>query len=246
MAVEQNPNIIVITNAEGLIEYVNPSFCILTGYSAEEAIGQNTRMLKSDETPVEVYPELWNTILSGRDWRGELKDRAKDGSTFWSSVVISPVKNEHGTTTNFVAMHENITKRKLAEEATKQAREQAEMASRAKSEILTNMSHELRTPLNAVIGYSETLQTGMFGDARTTQAKADAPVAQALFLVQVAPPDHPVGIVQFHAFPTLITQQAIGQGLVRRGGHDFAHPMSAEPKTGEAALSGGGEGLPTA
>jgi len=167
LAVEQNPNIIVITDANGVIEYVNPSFCKMTGYSVEEAIGQNPRILKSAETPAEVYLDLWTTILSGREWRGELNDRCKDGRTFWSSVVISPVLEEHGSISHFIAMHENIAERKLAEDATKQGREQAETASRSKSEILTNMSHELRTPLNAVIGYSEALLTGMFGTAPT-------------------------------------------------------------------------------
>lgn len=165
LAIEQNPNLIVITDRNGVIEYVNPSFCHRTGYSSAEAIGQNPRILKSDETPAELYPVLWSTILAGHEWRGEIRDRCKDGRTFWSSVVISPVFDDHGVITHFIAMHEDVSGRKLAEESTRQAREQAEMASRAKSEILANMSHELRTPLNAVIGYSEALLSGLFGSA---------------------------------------------------------------------------------
>ena len=164
-AVEQNPNMIVITDLNGTIEYVNPSFCRLTGYAAEEAIGRTPRLLKSDETPAELFPVMWRTILSGHEWRGEIKDRAKDGRTFWSSLIISPVRDEEGAITNFVSMHETITERKAAEDATRRAKELAELASRAKSEFLTTMSHELRTPLNAVIGFSELLLTGAFGTA---------------------------------------------------------------------------------
>ena len=153
-AVEQSPNMIFITDLAGVIEYVNPNFTRLSGYSADDAIGHTPRILKSGETPLDVYEDLWSTILAGRDWRGELKDRAKDGRFFWASILISPVRDEAGALTHFVAMHEDISERKLAEESVRQAKELAEAASRAKTDILTNMSHELRTPLNAIIGYS--------------------------------------------------------------------------------------------
>ena len=162
-AVEQSPIMVVITDLDGVIEYVNPRFTEMSGYAAEEAIGQNPRLLKSGDTPDEVYDALWSAITAGKEWRGELKDQRKDGRMFWASASISPVKDEDGTITHFVAMHEDITERKLAEIRMREATELAEIANRAKSELLANMSHELRTPLNAILGFSGAMKSGVFG-----------------------------------------------------------------------------------
>ncbi|MBI4968501.1 MAG: PAS domain S-box protein [Rhodospirillales bacterium] len=164
-AVEQSPNMIFITDRDGVIEYANPRFSQMTGYRLDEVLGQNPRLLKSAETPAELYQDLWRTILEGRDWHGVVKDRRKDGQAFWASVSISPVRDETGAITHFVSMHQDITERKLMEESTRLAKEEAELSSRAKSEMLANMSHELRTPLNAVLGFSEMLLSGVFGQA---------------------------------------------------------------------------------
>ncbi len=162
-AVEQSPNIVFITNIDGKIEYVNPKFEQVTGYSKEEALGNNPSMIKSGDTSQEVYADLWKTILSGNEWRGELKDRCKNGNVFWASSLITPVRNENGVITNFVAMHEDITTRKEAEQAMRNATHAAEMANKAKTDLMANMSHELRTPLNAIIGFSETMEQAIFG-----------------------------------------------------------------------------------
>ncbi|MEI6034286.1 MAG: PAS domain S-box protein [Verrucomicrobiae bacterium] len=111
-AVEQNPASIVITNLAGEIEYVNPKFCAVTGYTAEEAKGQNPRVLKSGEQPLETYQELWATILSGKDWHGELHNKTKGGELYWESASISPIRNSSGQVTHFVAVKEDITERK--------------------------------------------------------------------------------------------------------------------------------------
>lgn len=162
-ALDQSSNLIFITDRTGTIEFVNAMFIEVTGYSAEEAIGQTPRLLQSGGTPPQVYAELWKTVLDGREWRGELRDRRKDGREFWASVTITPMRDDSGAVTNFVAVHEDITLRMLARQELLVAKEQAETASRAKSELLANMSHELRTPLNAVNGYSEALLMGLFG-----------------------------------------------------------------------------------
>ncbi|SDD65388.1 sensor histidine kinase [Rhodospira trueperi] len=163
MAVEQNPVTIFITDLAGRIEYVNPRFELMTGYARTEALGQTPRLLKSPETPQIVHETMWATVLAGRDWRGELKVRRKDGQEFWAHVSISPIKDPDGTITHFVAMHEDITERKQAEASMEESRHAAELANKAKTELLANMSHELRTPLNAIIGFSQTMRDGLFG-----------------------------------------------------------------------------------
>ena len=115
-AVQQSPASVVITDTEGNIEYVNPKFCQITGYSFEEAIGQNPRILKSGDKPAEEYKELWNTITSGREWRGVFHNKKKNGDLYWESASISPIKDGHGVITHFVAVKEDITAMKEAQD----------------------------------------------------------------------------------------------------------------------------------
>jgi len=113
-AIEQSPVTIVITNLDGIIEYVNPQFTQLTGYSFEEAIGLNPRVLKTDFTPVENFKNLWGNLTAGREWHGELCNRKKNGDIFWESATISPVTDESGVITNYLAVKEDITAAKEA------------------------------------------------------------------------------------------------------------------------------------
>lgn len=115
-AVEQSANSVVITDVNGGIEYVNPKFTDVSGYSREEAIGQNPRILKSDNQPDSYYVELWQTISSGKEWRGEFCNKTKDGRQYWELASIAPIKDENGTITNYVAIKEDITGRKRHEE----------------------------------------------------------------------------------------------------------------------------------
>ncbi len=115
-AVEQSPVSIVITDLEARIEYVNPKFVALTGYSVAEVLGQNPRLLKSGETPPKRYRELWETITAGREWRGEFLNRKKNGELYWELASISPIKNQDGVITHYLAVKEDITERKKAEE----------------------------------------------------------------------------------------------------------------------------------
>lgn len=114
-AVEQSANAVVIADIKGDIEYVNPRFCEVTGYSPEEVIGRNPRLLKSGETAPEVYKNLWDTLLAGKVWFGEFHNRKKNGELYWCLESISPVKDEQGRVTHFVAIGEDISERKLAE-----------------------------------------------------------------------------------------------------------------------------------
>lgn len=120
-AVEQSKVSIVITDPSGAIKYVNPKFCQVTGYSREEAIGQNPRILKAgiNEHEREYYKELWDTITSGNDWQGEFINRRKNGEIYYELASISPVKDEEGRISHFVAIKEDITERKKATEQIK-------------------------------------------------------------------------------------------------------------------------------
>ncbi|MDY0091060.1 MAG: PAS domain S-box protein, partial [Flavobacteriaceae bacterium] len=115
-AVEQSPASVVITDPTGIIEYVNPKFTRLTGYGAQEVIGQNPRVLKSGEKPSQEYQELWDTITAGQEWRGLFHNKKKNGELYWESASVSPVKDPEGRITHFVAVKEDITELKRAQE----------------------------------------------------------------------------------------------------------------------------------
>lgn len=115
-AVTQSPSVIAITNLKGDLEYVNPKFTELTGYSLEECKGVNPRILKSGEQPDEVYEELWNTISDGREWYGEFHNKKKNGEFFWEEATVAPIFNKHGEVTNYLKVAIDITERKRAEQ----------------------------------------------------------------------------------------------------------------------------------
>ncbi len=156
-AVEQSPISIIITDLLGNIEYVNPKFTQVTGYTFDEVKGQNPRILKLGKTTDGEYNFLWTEITSGNVWTGEFLNKKKDGSVFWEAANISPIKNPDGLITNFIAVKEDITLRKKAEEELISAKEKAEEMNRLKSSFLANMSHELRTPMIGILGFSEIL-----------------------------------------------------------------------------------------
>ena len=121
LAVEQSPAVIVITDLAGAIEYVNPRFTTLTGYTMQEVRGQNPRLLKSGLTPPAVFEEMWHTIIRGEVWRGELINRKKNGELFTETVLITPARNAQGQPTHFIALKEDITEKKRADQALRES-----------------------------------------------------------------------------------------------------------------------------
>ena len=119
MAVERSLYLIITTDVKGNIEYVNPEFTRITGYTSEEVVGQNPRILKSGKTPSDEYRQLWKTITSGQEWRGEFCNKKKNGELYWYSASISPIKNQKGIITNFICVSENISERKKTDEIVK-------------------------------------------------------------------------------------------------------------------------------
>jgi PAS domain S-box-containing protein len=157
MAVEQSPVSIVITDLNGTIEYVNQRFCKSTGYSFAEVVGRKPSILKSGKHSAEFYSEIWNTILEKKEWYGEIYNKKKNGELYWEQAKISPIVNNHGNITHYLAVKEDITKKKQTENELKLAKEKAEEMIRLKSSFLANMNHELRTPLIGILGFADIL-----------------------------------------------------------------------------------------
>lgn len=151
-AVEQSPSIVMLTDRRGRIEYVNPKFTEITGYTLEDVVGKNPRILKSGETTTDEYSHLWQTVLDGGEWRGEFHNRRKNGELYWESASISALRGPDGQITNIIAVKEDITQRKLLEtEVAERNRELARnQALTAMGRMASMIAHDLRNPLSSV------------------------------------------------------------------------------------------------
>ncbi|MBA4252251.1 MAG: hypothetical protein C0442_11090, partial [Chlorobiaceae bacterium] len=155
--VERSTDSIVLTDINGTILYVNPTFITLSGYEYDELIGKSPSIMKSGFTKQSVYSLMWETLLSGEEFKVELLNRKKNGELFWEYSIISPIKNEKGEITNFLGIKRDITKEKKLEEELKAALDTAEEANQLKLNIINNISHEYRTPLVGIFGYTNIL-----------------------------------------------------------------------------------------
>jgi PAS domain S-box-containing protein len=157
-AMNEIPISIIITDVAGHIEYTNPTCTKISGYSFRELQGNTPRIFKSGKHPESFYQELWNTILSGKEWHGEIINKKKTGELYWADVSISPVLDENGDIMHFVSVREDVTEKKKMIEDLIAAKNRAEESDRLKSAFLANISHEIRTPMNGIMGFAELLK----------------------------------------------------------------------------------------
>ena len=171
--------IVAITNTEGVITYVNDRFCSISGYSEEELLGKTHRVINSGYHPPSFFQDLWQTISSGKVWRGEVCNRAKDGHFYWVDSTLVPFTDNQGKPFQYLAIRVDISERKHYEEQLQKTNAKLARATKLKDQFLANMSHELRTPLNAILGMTEALQEEAYGILLPQQDKALSIVAQS-------------------------------------------------------------------
>ncbi len=163
-AIEQADETIVISDTSGAIEFVNPAFCKITGYTQEEAIGQNPRILKGNQHDSEFYKELWDKLTNGDTWRGRFVNKKKDGTTYIEDAVISPVRNDAGETVNYVAVKRDITSPIAMERHLHQAQKIESVGM-----LAGGIAHDFNNLLTGIMGYVELCQLDVDPDSRISE-----------------------------------------------------------------------------
>jgi PAS domain S-box-containing protein len=224
-AVEQSPSTVMITGVDGAIEYVNPKFTQLTGYSLEEVRGRNPRLLKSGETSAEEYERLWQAITSGGEWRGVFHNRKKSGELYWESARISPIRDASGAITHLLAVKEDITeRRRLEEEVEQRKREVARNQALAEVGRMANMvAHDLRNPLSSV---KMTLQ--IYGRRPAKRWNPEERELQQIALEQVRYMEEILSDLLSYSRPDSLEPEWLGIDRVLEGAILAAHKHIAE------------------
>lgn len=153
LVVEQSPNIIIICNADGLIDYVNPQFTKTTGYSSEEVLNKNVSVLKSGEMSPVFYQDLWKTIKAGKTWSGLFHNKRKNGELYWDDAKISPIKNAQGEITHYLGVQSDVTVKKELEEQLRRAQKMD-----ALGKLTGGIAHDYNNMLNVILGYTELME----------------------------------------------------------------------------------------
>ncbi len=175
--------IVAITDITGTINFANDKFTEITGYSRQELLGQNHRLLNSGYHDSEFFRKMYETISVGKVWNGEICNRAKDGHLYWVDTTIVPFMDDDDEPESYIAIRTDITKRKKAEQELVEAKENAEAATLQKSEFLANMSHEIRTPMNGIIGMSGLLLETDLSPKQRSYASATMNSADSLLTI---------------------------------------------------------------
>jgi PAS domain S-box-containing protein len=157
-AVEQSSSLILITDTAGKIEYVNPKFTRVTGYSLEEAVGNTPALLKSGHTPAGTYKELWETVKAGNEWQGEFQNLKKNGEPHWVIASISPIRDGNGKITHFVGVQEDITERRRVESQLVQAQKMEGIG-----QLVSGVAHDFNNLLTGIVGFAD-LSLGMIAE----------------------------------------------------------------------------------
>jgi nitrogen fixation negative regulator NifL len=226
-AVEQSPVSVVITDIKGNIEYVNRKFTEVTGYSPAEIFGKNPRLLKSGEMPVEAYQQLWKTISKGGTWSGEFHNRKKNGELYWESASISPIFDDTGKPTHYVAVKEDMTERHRAEKALRESEERFRLVTENASDLITVINNEgvirFQSPsVERILGYKP--EDWLNRNAFEFVHPEDVTAAAAALQRKVNEPDRPPILVDFrmrHHDGSWRIMQVIGQSIPKQKSEGF-------------------------